>query len=233
MSESPSRMDEASFDSSWHAAQRWQQFDGEQRANALRILSLAVFFGIHLGNYYRPFSFFELAAKPEPWFHQGVTTLVAAWVMMAFAVFQLLRQRVFPAAFSYVTTGIDIALLTAMLCMGSGQQSPLVGAFPLILILAAMRFNLRLIRFATVGCLLGYLLVMAAARWPELLGGRQIGRVPRYGQLMTIAAIGVAGVMLGQLIRRIQTMARWYAIRLEQAAQTAEGVHAEQRAQDE
>ena len=200
-------------DASWLATQRWQQLDGEQRANALRVLALATLIAIHLGNYYRPLPLFELETRPELWFHQAVTTLVAAWIVVALAVFQLLRQRVFPKLFSYVTTGVDIALLTALLCLGGGQTSPLVHAYALILILAALRFNLLLIRFATLACTASYLFVMAAAKWPHLLNGRQIGRVPRYNQLMTIAAKGIAGIMLGQLIRRIRTMAQWYALR--------------------
>ena len=107
----------------WHAAQRWQQLDGEHRANMLRILCLAVFYCIHLGNYYQPFGYFELVTQPEPWFHQAVTALVAAWVMMAFAIFTLLRQRVFPVWFPFVTTGLDIAMVTTLLCLG--------GAFPI------------------------------------------------------------------------------------------------------
>lgn len=179
----------------------------------LRVLSLAVFFSIHLVNYYRPFEFFELVAKPEPWFHQGVTTLVAAWTMLALAIFLTLRQRIFPVALPYATTGVDIAMLTAMLCMGGGQQSPLVSVYPLILVLAALRFNRTLIRVTTLGCIVSYLFVSAAAKWPHLLGERQIGRVPRYSQLMVLASIGIAGIMLGQLVRRIQTIARWYVQR--------------------
>ncbi len=212
----PSNRPKAPSSSPWHAAQRWQQFDGELRANMLRVFSLAIFFTIHLVNYYRPFGLFEIATKPELWFHQGVTTLVAAWVMVAFAIFLTLRQRVFPTLLPYATTAVDIAFITALLCMGGGQQSPLIAAFPMVLVMAALRFNLTLIRMATLGCLFSYLFVSAAAKWPELLGDRQIGRVPRYSQVITLACIGIAGVMLGQLIRRIQTIASWYACRVGQ-----------------
>ena len=134
---------------------------------------------------------------------------------MAFAVFMVLRQRIFPIYMPYITTFLDIALLTAMLCMGGGQQSPLVIAYPLVLVLAALRFNLTLVRASTLAACFSYLFVVAAAKWPHLIGGRQIGRVPRYSQLMTLAAIGIAGIVLGQLLRRIQTIAAWYANRIE------------------
>ena len=203
-------------DRSWFAAQRWQQYDGELRANVLRILCLAVFFAIHLVHYYRPLPQLELGPRPEAIYHQGVVAMVLAWVTVAFAVFLLLRQRYFPSWMPYATTSVDISLLTALLCLGRGHESPLVLTFPLILVVAALRFNLTLIRAATAGCLFAYLFVGAAARWPELLGGRQIGQIPRYAQLITFAAIGIAGLMLGQMIRRIQTIALWYAKRAEQ-----------------
>ncbi len=198
---------------SWHTTQLWQQYDGEFRANMLRIISLSVFYGIHLLNYYRPFGFFELQSQPEARFHQAVTALTAAWVFMAFAVDQSLRLRFFPKWLPYATTGMDIALLTALLCLGGGHLSPLIFGYPLILILAALRFNLTLIRVATLASCFGYLFVSAAAKWPQLLTGRQIGRVPRYSQLMTLAAITISGIMLGQLIRRCQIMATWYSQR--------------------
>lgn len=200
-------------DESWHATQRWQQYDGEFRANFLRIISLGAFYGIHLWNYYQPFGLLELSEQPARSFHQAVTMLVATWALMALVVDQCLRNRIFPDWLSYLTTGMDLALLTAILCLGGGLQSPLVIAYPLVLILASLRFNLPLLRLATVAAGFCYLFVCAASRWPDMLGGRQIGRIPRYGQLMTLLAIVISGIMLGQFIRRFRAMAEWYADR--------------------
>ena len=200
-------------ENSWHATQRWQQYDGEFRANILRIICLGVFYAIHFWNYYQPFGLLELSAAPSRTFHQAATMLVSTWVLMAFAVNQCLRNQVFPTWLSYATVGMDLALLTAILCLGGGLQSPLVIGYPLILILAGLRFHLPLIRSATGAASFGYLFVCAASRWPQLLGGRQIGRIPRYSQLMTFVAIVLSGVMIGQFIRRFRAMAEWYAQR--------------------
>jgi hypothetical protein len=54
---------------------------------------------------------------------------------------------------------------------------------------------------------------MTVGKWPDLLGGRSIETVPRYVQLMTLMAIGITGIIEGQLIRRCQMMAHYYALR--------------------
>lgn len=200
-------------DASWHATQRWQQYDGEFRANVLRIVCLGVFYTIHFWHYYQPFGLLELGEAPSKGFHQAATLLVATWVLMAFVVNQCLRNQIFPKWLSHVTVATDMALLTAILCLGGGLQSPLVVGYPLVLILAALRFHLPLIRMATGAACFGYLFVCAAARWPQLIGGQQIGRVARYDQLMTLMAILLSGIMLGQFIRRFRAMAEWYANR--------------------
>ena len=202
-----------SRDVSWHATQRWQQYDGEFRANVLRIICLGVFYAIHLWNYYQPFGVLQLRAAPSTAFHQAVTILVATWVLMALAVNQCLRNQIFPRWLPFVTTGADLALLTAILCLGRGLQSPLVIGYPLVLILASLRFHLPLVRLATAAAGIGYLFVCAASRWPALLGGRKIDRVPRYHQIITLVAIIISGIMLGQFIRRFRAMAEWYADR--------------------
>ena len=196
---------------SWHATQRWQQYDGEFRANLLRIFSLAAFYGVHLLHYYQPLGVLELGAKPSLRFHQAATFLVAAWALMALVTDRSLRNHLFPSWLPYLTSGFDLAFLTALICLGGGLQSPLVVAFPLVLILVSLRFDLVLLRVATVFAGLAYLFICAASRWPELIGGRALERVPRYGQVMTLLAIVVCGIMLGHFIRRFREMAHWYA----------------------
>ncbi len=200
-----------SDDDAWYVALRWQQYDGEYRANCLRILSIGSFYLVHLLQYYQPLGFFAEAEKPSPVFHTAVTMLAAAWLFMALAVELLLRRQIFPKWIAYVTTGADLLLLTCVLVLGGGQQSPLVLAYVLILIMCSLRVSLRLIRTATLAAMFGYLYLMAIGKWPDLIGGRSIGVVPRYAQVMTLLGIGISGIMLGQLIRRFHGMARYYA----------------------
>lgn len=197
----------------WFIAQRWQQYEGEQRANVLRLVSVGAFYMVHLLNYYRPFGLFELDVKPDVVFHQAVTILAVAWTMLSLGVELCLRQQVFPRFLPYWTTGCDLLLLTAMLCVGSGESSPLVLGYPLIIILASLRVSLPMVQCATCGALAGYLFLMAWSKWSETFGIESVGRVPRYAQIMTLLAIALSGVILGQLVRGIRRMAEEFSSR--------------------
>ena len=197
----------------WFVAGRWQQLDGEYRANHLRILSLVAFYVVHLAQHYRPTGLFASSTPPDGVFHLAVTVIVVGWLLMSLAIDVCLRQRTFPAATPYVTTGMDLLLLTAVLCLGGGQKSPLVLGYFLILIMAAMRFSLPLVRATTAGAALSYLYLMAMGRWPQLIADAKIDTVARYHQIITLLAIAMSGVMLGQIIRRFRVMARYYADR--------------------
>jgi hypothetical protein len=202
------------YDLSWFVAQRWQQYDGEQRANYLRILAVGAFYVMHLLNYFRPFDVFELSTQPGKSFHQAVTVLAVAWILLGLAVDMCLRQRFFPPSLPFITTACDLTFLTSVLCLGNGQQSPLVAGYFLIIILAALRVSLWLIRGATFGAAFGYLFVLTTDKWPQLFGVTTTGRVPRYSQAMTLLAITISGMMLGQLIRRVRHVAETFAISL-------------------
>ncbi len=39
-------------DRSWYITERWQQFEGEARANQLRIIAIGSFYLIHLWNHF-------------------------------------------------------------------------------------------------------------------------------------------------------------------------------------
>jgi hypothetical protein len=133
--------------------------------------------------------------------------------MLALGILLALQQRVFPLWMPYFTTGCDIVLLTGIICLGSASRSPLVAGYFLILILATLRLNVPLVRFATGGSVLAYLCVLGCAKWPDRFGlTKLLGetsaelRVPRYHQVITILAIVLAGVILGQIVQRVRRL---------------------------
>ncbi len=207
----PGKVNALSDQQAWFIAMRWQQLDGEYRTNYLRIVTVCSFFAIHAVEYYAPLVRLGTTVSIDRSFHLAATVIASVWLLMALAVELSLRQRFFPVSMPYVTTAVDLILLTAVIVLGGGQQSPLVLGYPLILVFAAMRFDLVLIRFATAAAVFAYLYLLAIGRWPGGLGGRQIAVVPRYAQLMTLLAIAVTGIALGQLIRRMRTIAAYYA----------------------
>ncbi len=199
-------------DQPWFIVGRFKEYDGEERANLLRIIGIAAFYVIELINRYGlQLGFLEMSpvADVDKRFHLAVTALAVTWTMLAFGVWLCLKNQIFPAALKYITTGCDIALLTSILAIADAPSSPLVAGYFVLVALSALRFNVNLIRFATVGVMAGYLFLNGYARW---FTDRDI-RVPRYHQFIVLLALALTGVVLGQVIRKVHGMARDYAQR--------------------
>jgi hypothetical protein len=198
-------------DRDWFVVNRWQEYEGEARANLLRIVAVAAFYIVELANFHGAnFGFIQLPKVRDRPFHQAVTALAVAGVMLALGVHVCLRQRVFPSALKYITTASDLVLLSCVLTVAEGPRSPLVAAYFVVLALAALRFSPRLIWFATVGAILGYLVVLGYAKW---FTTRDLS-VPRYHQAIVLLALALTGVSLGQAVRRVKEVARTYAERV-------------------
>ena len=196
----------------WYIVGRWQEYEGEARANLLRIIGIAAFYIVELINYHGlPLGFFELSKVSEVTkpFHQAVTALAVAWTMVGLGVLLCLRRHIFPAQLKFISTGCDIVLLTAILTVADGPKSPLVIAYFLVIALSALRFNLPLVWFSCGASMAGYLFLLGNAKW-----FREATRVPRYHQIMFLLALVLTGVVLGQVIRRVRTMAQDYAERM-------------------
>jgi len=206
----------ASMDRQWFIVGRWQEYEGEARANTLRIIAVGAFYIVELINYNGlRLGFFEMPKVAEQSFHQAVTALAVAWTVVGLGVLFCLSHRFLPRILKFVSTGCDILLLTLILVVASGPSSPLVVGYFLLIALSALRFNLPLVRFATVGSMAGYLCVLAHAKWfaTDL-------RVPRYHQIIFLLALGLTGIVLGQVIRRVRHLAWEYAERLAAAGKS-------------
>jgi hypothetical protein len=213
-------------DRNWFIAQRWQAYEAESRANLLRIFAIGVFYLVHLWSYFGSqgwlpnYGFLQIAESGEisKRFHLLVTLVAVAWAMLALGILLALQHRIFPRWLPYFSTGCDIMLLTSIVCLGGMARSPLVVGYFLVLILATLRLSLPLIWFATAGSGLAYLCVLGCVKWPESSSlSQSLGQnaaelsVPRYHELIMLVAIVMAGVMLGQITRRVRHLAETYA----------------------
>ena len=208
-------------DLSWHIAQRWQQYEGEARANLLRIITVGTFYLLHLWNYFSSqgklpsWGFLQLAevGKIDRRFHVMATFLALAWITLAAGVHFALQDRVFPRWLPTVTTLCDVVFLTCVLCISNGPRSPLVVGYFLILAAAALRFSLSLIRLIALATIVGYLAVLGCAKWPTVFGRSSEVEltIPRFHQLVVIVALALTGIVLGQIIRCVRnlTMGSW------------------------
>lgn len=205
-------------DRQWFVIGRWQEYAGEARANLLRISGIAAFYIIELINFYGlRIGPIDLPVTVDVKFHQQVTALAVAWTMVALATLVCLKLRYFPSWLKYATTLSDVALLSTILLVADGPRSPLIVGYFLVIVLATLRFQLRLIWCATIASMAGYLWVAwfhaIAAEWaPE---ARLSEPVPGYYQLIMLLALALTGIVLGQVIRRVRDMAEDFSRRVQ------------------
>lgn len=199
-----------SADRQWFIVGRWQEFEGEGRANLLRIVAVGVFYAVQLTQVFWLTD--AVARSAELPFHRMATAVAAAWSLLAVAVLLCLRSHLLPAGLKFFSTAVDIALLTFLAIQAGGPNSPLVFGYFLIVAISALRFNLPLVWFATLGCLLGYLTTVGAKdeRWFDA------DHVVRpVEQLLMLASLALTGIVMGQVIRRVRGIAAEYAKRMQ------------------
>jgi hypothetical protein len=195
----------------WYIVNRWQEYEGEARANLLRIAAIGCFYVVELLNYHGlEIGRFEIPPIVDRPFHQVMTGIALVWALTGLVVLLLQKNRIFPSGLKYGTTAADLVFLTAVLCIASGPNSPLVVGYFLIIVLAALRFSLWLVRFAAAGAVVGYLFVLGYGKW----FAQPPQTVPRHQQLIVLLALALTGVMLGQIVRRARHMADEYARRI-------------------
>ena len=204
-------------DRQWYIVGRWEELGGEARVNLLRIIAVGAFYCVQLAQHF-------LLSQPtadSTRFHQQATAIAVAWTLVALAVLLSLRLRIFPAALKYISAACDLVLLTVLASLAAGPSSPLVLAYFLVIALAALRFSLGLVWFSTLGAMAGYWLLVGLAdaktsRWFD-----EQHAVPPATQLITLLSLGLTGVIIGQVVRRVKSLAEEYAQRRSAAAETS------------
>ncbi len=211
MSETPDT-DEAR---AWRVAERLTELRGEERANLIRIVGIALFYGVQLLNRH------GLAVGPiaipameeiSPQFHLLMSVLALTGVLAASGVLIALRNRFFPWWTKYATSALDVILATIALMVADGPRSPLVVIYFPLLALSALRFSPGLVRFTTVTTIVSYALVALATA-----SSRPTLSVPTYQSILLVLALAIVGVVLDQAVREVRRMAGTYAARTSRA----------------
>ena len=213
-------------DRHWFIVTRWQQLEAEARVNRIRILAILFFYLVELANYYGfslgPVQWPALAEVTQS-DHRAVTALVVLWLTISVALFLCRQRRFFPRWLIYISVALDLVLLTAVILLRGGPSSSLVFAYFVLLALAATRFNLVLVRFATALAGLCFLYVLGAARWFSM--GDPI---PRREQIIIVLSLVFTGIVLGQLVRLARKASESYALRSRIFEAGNESIHDEE-----
>lgn len=196
---------------SWAQLSRGLEYEGEERANLIRILAVGLFYAVHLVHY-ATLPFREMSEEQiGEWnlFHFQVTLLAVFWTMLAFGLKIALQNRLFPPWLKYLSTGIDLTLMSSVLLIADGPRSPSVVGFFVIVALAALRFRLRMIWCAT-GCAMLLYLALNLHAW--CFSTREIA-IPLQQAAMFLVTLALEGIILGQLVRKTKFISRMYALR--------------------
>jgi hypothetical protein len=197
---------------------RIERWAGEVRVNLIRLAALITFYGYHLLNVFQNRRDPDLAGP----FHLSVTALVMVWSTGVMVLYLALSRRWAPPALKYVVTAWDTVLLTSLLMLAGGPQSPLVILYFLIIAAAPLRLSVRLVYVSTVGAIAAYLFLVGHYAYYVIGVDRYYAspelRIPRTQQVIFVLGLGAAGILAGQVVRQANRLVQGYPVAVETPA---------------
>ncbi len=186
-------------ETAWNAALQVEAWAGELRVNVIRAISITAFYGQHLVSYHL------LGDDLGEPYHLAVTAITVAWVAVGMALHLCLRSRYRPSWLSHAAVAADLFMVTLLLMVSDGPRSILLVLYLLVLATTAVRLDLTLVRVATLLAAIGYgaVLVHSYEYQPDWV-------VPRRQQVIFTLALGCAGLLAGQSVRRARRLAHDY-----------------------
>jgi hypothetical protein len=192
---------------SWHIASRWQEFEGEMRSAVLRVILVVMFYTIQLVHH----STLEVVGGAEQLFHRQVTLAAVAWLFLSMSILIALRGGFMPPLLKYIVTAIDLGLVAWLASLGQGPNSPLVLALFVVVAIAALRFRIGLVWFATLGAMVAYMILVGSVDTSWFDSNHM---TPLLKQAISLCSIASTGIVLGQLVRTPRRMANAFVERL-------------------
>ena len=192
----------------WEDARRVESWAGEVRVNFIRASAVAAFYGHHLLRQY-----VLGGTRTTPEYHQTVTLVAAAWVLLVVALHHALARRFWPPWLKFGSSALDAALVTLLMLPGGGPRSPLAILYFLVLAASALRLSLRLVWATTAFTLLGYLgtVLFTIVRRPEW-------RIPHDEQVVFMLGLLGTGLVAGQMVRQARRLIQGSPVEVEEAA---------------
>lgn len=133
--------------------QRKETWRADSKANRLRWAALAIFTINEMVNYH-------LLHVVDHRFHLGSLLIAFIWLMATIVFHLALKEHALPRLIPYLIAGVDVFLLTWLLFLADGPQSPLVSIYYLIIALSGMRIHPGISMFTGGAATFGYLAVL-------------------------------------------------------------------------
>ena len=174
--------------------QRRETWEGDVKANRIRLGALAFFAVNECLNYYG----FHIVDKR---FHLGSLLIIGLWSLCAAIFGWMLRHHHMPRHSPFVMVSVDLLWLSWLLCLADGPKSPLVVIYFLIIALSGTRLNPRLCLFTAGVSILGYLSVLQFVKTqaPQLM-------VARSHETIIVMSLVLMGTVMAHLGSRVLTL---------------------------
>ncbi len=207
----------------WELSRHVEAWAGEIRVNLIRIIAIVVFYLRHLIELFLS----ENDAPVRGIYHLRVTGLVIAWAGIAGVVHLLLSRRFYPPAMKFATSLLDALMITVLCAIAGGPQTPLVLLYFGVIAAAPLRLSLPVVWTATLSSIFGYLALLGWYAW-YVIGFKTYYattslRIARSQEIITVLALGVAGLFAGQMVRQARRMIEHYPMLSEATTDPNEG----------
>jgi hypothetical protein len=195
---------------------------GEVRLNLVRLATLLAFYAYHLVHVF--------LSRDDPAltgaYHVAATALVMVWAIGVVVLYLYLSRRRAPSALPYAVTAWDTVLITTLVVLAGGPQSPLVILYFLLIAAAPLRLSLRLVYAATGLAVVGYLFLLGhyvfyQVGYEPYYSHAEL-RIPRTQEAIFLLGLLTSGVLAGQVVRQARRLGRGFSATSEAGAPQAE-----------
>jgi hypothetical protein len=205
-------------DAALTGGQQLESWAGEARLNLVRLAAILLFYGYHLINVFIQRDNPELAGT----YHVTVTALVMVWSAGVVVLWLYLARRWMPAPLMYVVSAWDTLLITTLLVLAGGPQSPLLILYFLVIAAAPLRLALSLVYAATLMALAAYGFLLGHYVFYTVGAERYYAtaslQVPRTQEAVFALGLVAAGILAGQVVRQAKRLLVGQAATTEAAA---------------
>jgi predicted Ser/Thr protein kinase len=193
---------ESSLSAPWHRLARWVR---REPPLALRLCGLGLFYAVQLVQY-------QVFHSVSRGFHLKMTFLVGIWAVISFGLQQVLKRERWEALGILVWGAVDVVALTATLLVADGVASPLLVAYPLLIVASGLWLRPGIVSFTTAAVVASYLLLVGDFYFRRV--GLQVGfdrSVDRH--VFFVLALLLSGAVVRYQVGRARALSRFYASR--------------------
>jgi eukaryotic-like serine/threonine-protein kinase len=139
--------------------------------------------------------------------HAGIIAVLAFWAVISGLCQWGLQQKRWGASTCFAWAGADAVLLTAVIYLAQGLNSPLIALYLALIALSGLWFRSAVVGSTTALSMLGYLVLLCAG------SARPSWHVQSSWHVLFFVAMAITGLVVAYLVHRVQTLSRFYGSR--------------------